>query len=992
MFKKIASIVLKLVLIVVLVIVSIGVVFAGLAGGAILEVMKTSPEIDPNIIKYEMSQNSTIVDEDGNEVDSIATSEYREIIDYNKIPENLKDAFVAVEDERFYKHPGLDPQSILGSAIENFKAGGIVRGGSTITQQLARNTYLSNDQTYERKIKEIYLALQIEKNLSKDEIIGAYLNRVFMGQNSYGVQAAARTYFNKDVSELNLAQCAALAGIVQSPSENSLYKAIKTNEVTDQRVLGEFSIEGEKYSAVYNPEPYKRQVYALEKMLELGYITKDEYEQAKNFDVAASIVPAERSNTEIASYFNSLLERQVVKKLQELYDMSENQAWDRLYYGGLRITTTVDETIQKELESIYADFSSYLMGDTSTWQQAPLLDLRYDQYGNIVNKDGNLLYYAQSNILNDDNDLRLRDDEAWYDDNGNFVLKTYKAYLDQTNLIFRNFYSLDENNKNLRTHKTGHIEFASNDEISLDENQNIVISKEYLDKNENLVTAYDDGSFSLNKDFYDIDIEGVIQPQSSTVVIDQSNGQIKAIMGGRDQAGVRLLDRASRIPRQPGSSIKPIATYTPALDNGYNLATGMDDVPVLKNEDDQPWPRNVYEYYMGVVPIRKAIEYSINTIAVRTLKEVGIPTSLEYLKNFGIIKEDGDDNFVTAEDNSKTNDENLAAMGLGAMTNGLTALDMTAAYAALANKGTYNEPLTFSKIVDSTGKVLFDSENVITHEVTSEETAYQITSALQSTGKYYNNIYIDGMDYATKTGTTDNNVDFWCMGYTPYYTVGIWMGADDQNIQMNGTSIQRAALMWNIINNGILDGYEIKHFERPKDIVELEVDTMSGKLPSDITRWDPRGTITKEIFGPKNTPTEEDDVHVMVTIDSRNNLLASDVTPIWATENRAFIKPKSNYDPEEFDGILPRDWQYRPPTEYSTLIYVPPLNDDEDDEDDKEKNKDKDKEKDKDKDKDSNSSDDDLVNDSTTNTKINENRENAIPNSTTTGNESGRNN
>ena len=924
MVKKIAAIVLKVILIVILVVASLVTVFAGLTGGAILEVMKTAPEIDANIIKYEMSQNSTIVDEDGNEVDSIATSEYREIVDYDKIPDYLKQAFVAVEDERFYKHPGLDPQSIVGSALENFRAGGIVRGGSTITQQLARNTYLNNDQTYERKIREIYLALEIEKNLSKEEILGAYLNRVFMGQNSYGVQAAARTYFDKDVSELNLAQCAALAGIVQSPSENSLYKAIRVNEVTNERVLGEFNIDNDRYAAIYNPEPYKRQGYVLDKMLELGYITKAQYDEAKAFDIAGSIVPAERTNTEIASYFNSLLEKQVVKKLMETNDISENQAWDRLYYGGLRITTTIDEGMQKELEAIYSDFSEYLMGDTSTWQAAPLLDLKYDDYGNITNSEGNLLYYSKSNLLNENNDIRLRNDEAWYDESGNLVLSTYKAYLDQTNLIFRNYYSLDDANKNLRTHKTGQIAFKSNEEIRLDDDQNIVISKKYLDENSDLFTFYDDGTFSINKDYYNIDLNGVIQPQSSSVVIDQKTGHIKAIMGGRDQAGVRILDRASAIPRQPGSSIKPIATYTPALDNGYNLATGMDDVPLLMNEDDEPWPQNVYEYYMGIVPIRKAIEMSINTIAVRTLDEVGIPTSLEYLKNFGIIKEDGDDNFVTAEENSQTNDENLAALGVGAMTHGLTALDMTAAYAALANDGTYIEPLTFSKIEDSTGKVLFDSDDVITHEVTSKETAYQMTSALMSTGQYYNNIYLDGMEFATKTGTTDDYVDFWCMGYTPYYTVGIWMGADDQNLRMNGTSVQRAAFMWNIINKNILAGYEVKGFDRPDSIVEMEVDTMSGKLPTDLSRMDPRGTVITEIFGPKNKPTEEDDVHELVTIDSRNNLLASDVTPFWAREDRAFIKSKSNYDPKEFDNILPRDWDYRAPTEYSTLIYVEP--------------------------------------------------------------------
>ncbi|MDU2354079.1 MAG: penicillin-binding transpeptidase domain-containing protein, partial [Anaerococcus sp.] len=304
---------------------------------------------------------------------------------------------------------------------------------------------------------------------------------------------------------------------------------------------------------------------------------------------------------------------------------------------------------------------------------------------------------------------------------------------------------------------------------------------------------------------------------------------------------------------------------------------------------------------------------------------IGIDTSMDYLKRFGIIKENGsDDNFITKDENSVTNDENLAALGLGAMTHGLTNLDMTAAYAALANKGTYNEPLTFSKIEDSQGKVLFDSDNVITHNVTSEQTAYQITSALQSAGAYYNNINLNGIDYAVKTGTTDDYVDFWCMGYTPYYTVGIWMGSDDQSIRMNGTSIKRAAKMWNTVNNSILEDYDSSSFERPDSIVEMLVDTMSGKIPTDLSRADPRGTVITEIFGPDNKPTKEDDAHVLLTVDSRNNLLASDVTPSWARVQRSFIRPKSNYNPKDFGDIYPRDWDYRAPTEYSDLIYVAP--------------------------------------------------------------------
>lgn len=938
MTKKIAAIIIKILLITILFLGSIMIVFAGITGGAILEVMKTAPEIDADAIKYEMSQNSTVVDEDGNEVDAIATSQYREIVSYDDIPDNLKNAFVAVEDERFIDHNGIDIISILGSMVENFKAGAIVRGGSTITQQLARNTYLTNDQTYERKIKEIYLALEIEDHLSKKEILGAYLNRVFMGQNSYGVQAAANTYFNKDVKDLNLAQCAALAGIVQSPSEYSLYKAIKTSEVTDERVLGEFTIDGTKYSAVFNESPLKRENYVLDKMYELGYISEAEMKEAKGFDIAKSIEPAERANTEITSYFNSLLEKQVVAKLMEKEDMSENQAWDRLYYGGLKITTTLDQEMQRELEDIYANFSAHLMGDTSGWDVPPLLNMKYDNWGNIVNSSGSLLYYAKGNFLNENNDIRLSADDAHKDDNGNIVLTTNKAYLDQTKLVFRNYYSLDDTNRNLRTHRVGAVDLGTNKNIYLDEDENIVISKNFLDQNEDFIKAYDDGTFSVSKDFYDMDLEGVIQPQSSTVIIDHKTGHIKAIMGGRDQKGQRILDRASSVPRQPGSSMKPIATYTPALDNGFNLATGIDDVPFMIDEDGKPWPNNVYGYYMGVKPLREALKLSINTTAVATLDKVGIDTSLQYLKNFGIIKENGKDNFVTSDENRETNDENLAAMGLGAMTNGLTALDMTGAYAALANGGKYLEPLTFSKIVDSTGKVLFEDKDKITHEVTSPETAYQITSALEDAGKSYGNIFLNGTEFATKTGTTDDYNDFWCLGYTPYYTVGIWMGCDNQNISLTGTSANRAALMWNVINNKILEGYEAAQFDVPKGIVSMEVDTMSGKLPTKASYADSRGTVITEIFGPNNKPTEEDDVHEWANVDSRNNLLISDMTPEEFMTTRSFINPKSNYDPNNFNNIYPKDWGYRVPKAYSNLGYE---KDDEDDEDDDEKEKDK---------------------------------------------------
>lgn len=947
MNKKISSIVLKVLLIALFAFGILATIFAGLVGGGIFEVMKKSPKVNPENIKYEMSENSTIVDKDGNEIDSIKTNENRDIVEIDKVPDNLKNAFVAVEDRRFYKHGGIDPVSIIGSAFENLKSGSIVRGGSTLTQQLARNTYLSNDQTYERKIKEIYLALEIEKSLSKDEILEAYMNRVFLGQNVYGVQAAAQTYFSKDVSKLTLAECAAIAGIVQSPTEFALFKTVPTSEVTNQKVFGEFSIDGQKYSAVYNEKPFERQKDVLLKMKEENYISDKEYKEALSENVAKHIKPPKDKKPLMASYFNTLLEKQVVEKLEDIYDISEKQAYNKLYYGGLKITSTIDTKIQDQVEEIYDNFSEYIMGNTQGWYTAPLLDLRYDNYSNIINEEGKILYFSKSNLLNYDNDLTLRNDEAYFDENNNFIINSSKLSLDQTNIILKNFYTLDDQNSNLRTHKTGFIQLSSNDNVKKANDGSIIITESYLKKHKDFVIANESGSYSLNKSYYDIDLEGVIQPQSATVVMDHKNGEIKAVVGGRNQQGLKILNRAIDQPRQPASTMKPLATYTPAIDKGYSLATGIDDVPFMRKENGEIWPENVYRSYKGIVSLRDSIVYSVNTNAVRTLKDVGIDNSKKYLKKFGLIKDDGNDYFVTKEENPKNNDENLAAMGLGAMSNGMTLVDMTAAYAALANGGEYIEPLSFSKIEDNKGKVIFDEKDKKKNKVTSPQTAYQITSALKSTAEHYQTISPIGIDYATKTGSSENNIDFWSIGYSPYYTVGVWMGPDDLNIYQNDYSTTRAEVIWRNINNKILDGYEQAKFEEPDGIIHAKVDTISGKLPTQASYSDPRNTVKDEIFTKDNLPKKEDDMHVWITVDSRNNLLASSKTPKSFQAVRAFVDRKNSYDPNKWDGIVPEDWKYNIPYRYSNLGEEKPKSDkksgkDEDDEKNKDNNKDKD--------------------------------------------------
>ncbi len=195
----------------------IGILFSGIMGIGVVGIIKEAPEIDPTTITSSLNQTSTIYDLEGNLVEKIQAEELRTVVSINKMPKHLLDAFVAIEDERFYEHPGVDIRGIGAAMIDNIRSGSL-RGGSTITQQLVKNVYLTNDVSITRKVKEAYLALQVEKVLTKDQILEAYLNRNYFGQNAYGVQEAARTYFSKDVEDLTLAESAMLAGIVKSTS------------------------------------------------------------------------------------------------------------------------------------------------------------------------------------------------------------------------------------------------------------------------------------------------------------------------------------------------------------------------------------------------------------------------------------------------------------------------------------------------------------------------------------------------------------------------------------------------------------------------------------------------------------------------------------------------------------------------------------------------------------------------------------------------------
>ena len=284
-----------------------------------IAIAKDAPDIEPSNIEALLNQTSFILDENGKVIEKIQTEEYRTIVDLEKIPKHLQDAFVSIEDERFEKHMGVDPKGIMSAVVDNIRAKSTVRGASTITQQLARNLYLTNEKKLDRKIKEAYIALQLEKALTKDQILEAYLNRIYLGQGAYGVQEASQTYFSKDVEDLTVAESALLAGIVKSPSKYPPYKTVKPENFDSNSNIevGQIDILGEKYIAVYNEEAVKRQKVVLMKMKELGYISNEEYNQALNEDVKKDLKPGEKKIKGISSYFNDFVKSQAIDALVE---------------------------------------------------------------------------------------------------------------------------------------------------------------------------------------------------------------------------------------------------------------------------------------------------------------------------------------------------------------------------------------------------------------------------------------------------------------------------------------------------------------------------------------------------------------------------------------------------------------------------------------------------------------------------------------------------
>ena len=755
------------------------IVTGGCAGfGIIKGIIDSSPEINLDDATP-TGFLSTVLDKDGNQTAKlVATGSNRVYATFEEIPVHLQHAFVAIEDERFYEHNGIDLKGILRAGIIGITSGHFSEGASTITQQLLKNNVFTNwtNETsmadkFKRKFQEQYLAMQLEKKVSKDWILENYLNTINLGQNTLGVQAASRRYFNKNVSDLTLSECAVIAAITQNPSRlNPISRPDKNAE---------------------------RREKVLRNMLKHQYISQQEFDDAMADDVydRIQVVNTVVEEESITSYFVDELTDQIIQDFIDLKGYTETQAYKALYNGGLTIYSTQDPTIQAICDEE--------LNNPDNYPSAAKYSFSYRL--TIEKRDGSFANYSEQTMLS-----------YYQSSNSDYSL---------------NFDSIEEAQAAIDAYKA-----------------------EIMEPGDKIGEAGETVTFTL-------------QPEAALTVMNQETGEVAAIIGGRgDKTASKTLNRATDTSRQPGSTFKVLAAYAPALDSGgLTLASVQDDAPY--SYENGTSLRNYDNSFRGFTTLREAITRSINIVTVKTLTEIGTSLGFSYLHDFG---------FTTLVD-----DDNNQALALGGITKGVTNLELTSAYATIANSGTYIKPRFYTKILDHDGNVLIDNTPQ-THGVLKDSTAWLLTNAMEDVVKKGTgtSVNFDNMAIAGKTGTTTKNRDALFAGFTPYYTCVVWGGYDDNTPQASGTTSYPKTI-WKAVMSRIHENLEYKDFTMPDDITTATVCKKSGRLVvAGHCDSDPRGSmVTTEYFAEGSVPTEYCNRHVSVSLCAESGMLATEFCP-----------------------------------------------------------------------------------------------------------------
>jgi penicillin-binding protein 1A len=821
--------------------------------------------------------------------------ERRELVPFDKMPKHLVQAFLAAEDDQFYQHSGINLQAILRATLVNMRAGRTVQGGSTITQQVAKTLMLSSERTITRKIKDVLLAIKMEKSLTKDEILYLYLNQIFFGQSSYGVGVASETYFRKPVEKITLAEAAILAGLPQAPS---------------------------RYSPVSNPKRAKeRQVYVLNRMATVGYIDERTAEAAIKQPVKVYV---KEKYEKIAPFYLETLRQMLAKKLGE----------DVVLDTGIKIYTGLD--LDKQLAAQLSVEAGLRSLDKRQGYRGPIKTLSETEIGpfleeekkkmlaekspaRLIDSEGNMTTVMEDEGKTKKTELKVPDyykpDEdiegvvIQVDDTWGLVevqLPDAKGLVDFETMN----WARKPNTKvrsDLDTIKKPSDALKKGDVIKVR-----VLATEFAsDRMQKLALGNPKGKNKTapqkppnTKNFYKLQLEQDPEVQGALLSLDLASEEVVAMVGGLNFEKSEF-NRTIQAARQTGSSFKSIV-YTSALDKGYTPATPILDAPVVfeesiagedaegqEQEGDVPqtktWkPANHSKSFEGDILFRNALVKSLNVPTVRIIEDIGVPWAADYAKRLGIF--------------SPLNKDFTLALG----SSSVTLYEMTKVFAHIGRLGKRMRPILVHKVVDKSGKVLLEKmtldhrfeaeqkviddefetkrkaflelkkkldatpENEELKKLVAKEprlyfedpdqlidptTAYLITTILKATIEDGNGTAVRaralGRDAAGKTGTTNGYYDGWFIGFTPQISTGIWVGFDQEKSIGLGEVGGRAAIpIWLQFMQSAHHSLPEMTFPTPEGIVFASIDSTTGKLPSGSSK-----NIIRQAFREGTEPT-----------------------------------------------------------------------------------------------------------------------------------------
>ncbi len=664
--------------------------------------------------KFKYTEPMVVYDAKGNIIAELG-AERRYPISIEQMPPYVYQSVVAVEDARFYEHSGIDPLGIARAMVSNIKAGKMVEGGSTLTQQLVKVIYLSPERKVKRKIKEAIIAYRLDKELSKDKILELYLNQVNFGRGAYGIQAAAINYFGKeDVKDLTIAEAAMIAGIPKGPS-------IYAPHLNMKRAVA-------------------RRNHVLKRMLEVKYITQEEYNAAVNETVKLSeSIPLRLRH---AGYFMDFVHKYIEEDLK--IEDAQNKGIKVFTTLNLDYQIAAEDALIKNLMSI-AKREGYkgtlgkilIEDDTDVEQVEDIIDNAVVSEEN----DNNTVKYVR---LDNDVPSYLKD------------LGYQKAVITEAE---KNTLKIK-----LSDGSEGTINFKDNNWITNAKNAR---AKSFLD-----VFAIDDMIYvspvlkdNVSTGVYMIeqnpDLEGAV------VSINPQTGEIYAMAGGMSYFK-SFFNRAVQARRQVGSTFKPLV-YAAAYESGYYPMSVFYDTPVIQKsvkQGEEDWrPKNFDGQFMGEMTLERALQLSNNSITIKLAQAIGIKKIIRYAQMFGFTGE------IPAD----------LSVSIGSLS--ASPLELAVAYSTFSNQGMRpSKPFFVTRVADIDNKTLFEFQKPEMTRVLDEKSASLITDSLvkvvEKGGAWKSRNAVNRI-LGGKTGTSNDSKDGWFAGVLPNFVTVAWVGYDD---------------------------------------------------------------------------------------------------------------------------------------------------------------------------------------------------------------------